>query len=58
MKYKIYRLVQSEANAVFMIDVDEFKYELFDSIEEAKNAILSKGYYHERYTIINYVVLD
>ena len=58
MKYKIYRLVQSETNVVLMIDVDEFQYESFDSIEEAKDAILRRGNYFERYTIINYVVVN
>ena len=55
MKYKIYRLVQSEANAVFMIDVEEFKYDLFDSIEEAENAVIERGSSTERYTIIAYM---
>ena len=61
MKYMIYELVTDRSNkdcenkVKSLTQSSEFKYDEFDTMEEAYKAIKNRGYNYVQYTILPYV---
>jgi hypothetical protein len=62
MKYKIYKLIGVDFNdkgdeIKTIVEDREFKYDDFDTIEEAYSAIKNRGDVYCNYTILPYIYL-